>query len=115
MLDQLGNGILLGAIIAITSLGLSLVFSVTKTLNFAHGDMVTVGGVLTVFLSSNAVGLPLWLSAIAAVLFGAFLGFVLDLALFRPMRHKGVGGVTMLVTTIGLALTGYSSERTWVT
>ena len=104
MLDQLGNGILLGAIIAITSLGLSLVFSVTKTLNFAHGDMVTVGGVLTVFLSSNAVGLPLWLSAIAAVLFGAFLGFVLDLALFRPMRHKGVGGVTMLVTTIGLAL-----------
>ena len=104
MLDQLANGILLGAIISITSIGLSLIFSVTNTLNFAHGEMVTLGGMLAVFFSSAALGLPLWLALPAAVLSGVVLGLLLDLSVFKPMRRAGVGGITMLVTTLGLSL-----------
>jgi branched-chain amino acid transport system permease protein len=104
MLDQLANGLLLGAVIAVTSIGLSLIFSVTNTLNFAHGDLVTTGGMIAVLLSGSAVGLPLWLALPGAVLAGVALGLVLDLSVFKPMRRAGVGGITMLVTTLGLAL-----------
>lgn len=104
MLDQLANGILLGAIISITSIGLSLIFSITNTLNFAHGEMVTLGGMLAVYFSGAALGLPLWVALPAAVVTGVVLGLLLDLTVFRPMRKAGVGGITMLVTTLGLSL-----------
>lgn len=103
MLDQLANGILLGAIIAITSVGLSLVFSVTRAFNFAHGDMVTLGAMLMVFLTQG-LGLPVWLGVVVVVPIGAVFGGFLDIALFRPMRRAGVGGITMLVATLGLSL-----------
>lgn len=103
MLDQLANGILLGAIIAITSVGLSLVFSVTRAFNFAHGDMVTLGAMLTVLLTQG-IGLPVWLAVVVVVPIGAVGGGLLDLGLFRPLRRAGVGGITMLVATLGLSL-----------
>jgi neutral amino acid transport system permease protein len=103
MLDQLANGILLGAIIAITSVGLSLIFSVTRTFNFAHGDMVTLGAMLLVLLT-HGLGLPVWLGILVVVPVGAAFGGLLDVTLFRPMRRAGVGGITMLVATLGLSL-----------
>lgn len=104
MLDQLANGILLGAIISITSIGLALIFSVNSTLNFAHGDMVTLGGMLAVFFSGVGLGLPLWLALPGAVACGVAVGLLLDMSVFKPMRRAGVGGITLLVTTLGLSL-----------
>lgn len=103
MLDQLANGILLGAIIAMTSVGLSLIFSVTGSFNFAHGDLVTLGAMMAVLLST-LLPLPVWLAIVLAIAAGAAVGFLLDRAMFRPMRRAGVGGITMLVATLGLSL-----------
>lgn len=103
MLDQLSNGILLGAIIAMTSVGLSLIFSVTGSFNFAHGDLVTLGAMMAVLFAA-VLSIPVWLALIIAVAVGAVVGFLLDLVMFRPMRRAGVGGITMLVATLGLSL-----------
>ncbi|WP_161958535.1 branched-chain amino acid ABC transporter permease [Ornithinimicrobium cavernae] len=104
MIEQLSNGLVLGAVLAITSLGLSLLFSVTNSFSFAHGDLVTVGAVVAVVLSGASVGLPVWLAIVLACVLGILLGLLLDRVMFRPMRRKGVGGITLLVTTLGLAL-----------
>lgn len=104
MIEQLSNGLVLGAVLAITSLGLSLLFSVTNSFSFAHGDLVTVGAIVAVVLSGSAVGLPIWLAMVVAIIAGVLLGLVLDRVMFRPMRRRGVGGITLLVTTLGLAL-----------
>ena len=53
-LDQLANGLVLGTIIAITAVGLSLIFGVTGLVNFAHGDLVTLGAVLALVLTIPA-------------------------------------------------------------
>ena len=103
MLDQLANGILLGAVIAMTSVGLSLIFSVTGSFSFAHGDLVTVGA-MTAVLLATALPLPVWLAIVLAIAAVGVLGYVLDLAIFRPMRRRGVGGITTLVATLGLSL-----------
>ncbi|MGW3809308.1 branched-chain amino acid ABC transporter permease [Micromonospora sp. NPDC005113] len=104
MLDQFSNGLLLGAILAITCLGLSLLFSVTNSFSFAHGDMVTFGAVVAVALPAVATGLPVWVAILLAWVAGAGLGAGLDRLLFRRMRRRGVGGITFLVTTLGLSL-----------
>ena len=49
MIDQLGNGLLLGLIVAIASVSLSLLYGVTRIVNFAHGEIIALGAVLTLF------------------------------------------------------------------
>lgn len=98
------NGIKIGLIIAITSVGLSLIFGTTGMINFAHGELVSAGAIVAWFLSVEGLNLSLVLAAILAVaILGAFGGF-LERALFRPLRHRKVGLFQMLVITIGLSL-----------
>lgn len=109
-LDQLANGIVLGTIIAITAVGLSLIFGVTGLVNFAHGDLVTLGAVFALVLTvpedvdPGGLGLPFWLALLVAVILGGAVGAALEAGLFRPLRRRKVGGIALLIITIGLAL-----------
>ena len=49
MLDQLGNGLLLGIIISVASVALSLLYGVTRIVNFAHGEIIALGAIMTLF------------------------------------------------------------------
>ena len=53
MIEQLGNGLLLGVIIALGSVALSLLYGVTRIVNFAHGEIIALGAVMTFFFSSS--------------------------------------------------------------
>ena len=52
MIEQLGNGLLLGIIISVASVALSLLYGVTRIVNFAHGEIIALGAIATLFLSS---------------------------------------------------------------
>jgi branched-chain amino acid transport system permease protein len=52
VLDQLGNGLLLGIIISVASVALSLLYGVTRIVNFAHGEIIALGAIATLFFSS---------------------------------------------------------------
>jgi len=96
------NGIKFGLIIGITSVGLSLIFGTTGLVNFAHGDLVTIGAFAAFFLNV-AVGLPLLVAAPIAVALGGIMAGALDRGLWRPMRQQSAGLISMLVVSIGLA------------
>lgn len=98
-------GLKLGAIIALSSIGLSLIFGVTGLVNFAHGDLVTLGAVIA-FWFNAAGGGPGWhilLAAIPAVLLVATFGGAQEHWLWRPLRMRGIGLVSMIVVSIGLS------------
>ena len=98
-------GLKLGAIIALSSIGLSLIFGVTGLVNFAHGDLVTLGAVLA-FWFNAAGGGPGWhilLAAVPAVLLVAGFGGLQEHRLWRPLRNRGTGLVAMIVVSIGLS------------
>ena len=98
-------GLKFGAIIALASVGLSLVFGVVGLVNFAHGDMVTLGAVLAFFLNASPLG-PEWhvlLAAIPAILLVAAFGGVQERYLWRPLRNAQVSLISMLVISIGLS------------
>ncbi len=103
--DLVVVGLKLGAIIALCSIGLSLIFGVTGLVNFAHGEMVTLGAVLAYFFHASPLGpqWPLILAAIPAVLLGAAFGGVQELALWGPLRRHPTGLIAMLVISIGLS------------
>ena len=98
------DGILLGLVIGLAALGLSLIFGTTGLTNFAHGEIITLAGLLTYYLSA-IVGLPVLLAAPLAILLGAFIsGFLQDKYLWKPLRQRGTGLIAMLVISIGFAI-----------
>ncbi|MDN3292491.1 branched-chain amino acid ABC transporter permease [Streptomyces ficellus] len=105
-LQALVDGIQFGAIIAITAVGLSLIFGTIHLINFAHGELVTIGATFAFFLNVSPAG-PGWHlipAAIAAVAFGALLGGAIDRGLWRPLRARGTGMINLFIATIGLSL-----------
>ncbi|WP_411731957.1 branched-chain amino acid ABC transporter permease [Paeniglutamicibacter sp.] len=95
-------GLSFGLLLALTAVGLSLVFGTTGLTNFAHGEMVTFGAVAAFGLS--AWGFPLWAALVVAVLLGGGLGWLQDWGLWKPLRHRGSALVPMMIVSIGLAL-----------
>lgn len=105
-LQSLIDGIQFGVIIAITSVGLSLVFGTVHLINFAHGELVTIGAVFAFFLNVTPGG-PRWHlipATFAALGLGAVMGAAFELVIWRPLRARGIGLINLFIVTIGLSL-----------
>ncbi|MGD9702543.1 MAG: branched-chain amino acid ABC transporter permease [Acidimicrobiia bacterium] len=101
--QRLLDGLRLGLIIAITSVGLSLIFGTTGLTNFAHGELVTFGGMMA-FLLNVSWGIPLLLAGPVAVALGGVFGYFLDWGLWARLRRRGIGLVSQLVVSVGLSI-----------
>ena len=101
--QTLANGLKLAMIIAITSIGLSLIFGTTGLSNFAHGEMVTFGA-LAAFVFNSDVGWHLIPAAIAAVVLAGLLGAGFERGLWRPLRRRNTSLTSMMIVSIGVAL-----------
>jgi branched-chain amino acid transport system permease protein len=97
------DGLRFGLLIAMCAVGLSLIFGTTGLTNFAHGELVTIGAVTAWFLNVDG-GLPLIWATVLALIVGAAVGALNDLAIWRPLRRRGTGLIAALVVSIGLSL-----------
>lgn len=97
------DGLRFGLIIAICGVGLSLIFGTTGLTNFAHGELVTLGAVVTWFFNVK-LGIQLIPATILAVIVGVGIGMANELGIWRPLRRRRSGLIAMLVVSIGLAL-----------
>jgi branched-chain amino acid transport system permease protein len=97
------NGILLGLLLALASVGLSLIYGTTGLSNFAHAEQVTMGGMVGYFLC-NVHNMGLWLGGLLVVIFCGFTGWFQDVILWRPLRRRGLGLTQLMIVTIGLSL-----------
>ncbi len=98
------EGIKFGAIIAITAIGLSLIFGTTGLINFAQGEMVTIGAMVAFFFSTSPFHLPLVVATLLAIVVGAGVGGAMERGIWRPMRRRGSGLIQMFIISIGLSL-----------
>lgn len=97
------TGLRFGLMLALAAVGLSLVYGTTGLSNFAHGEMVTLGAVLT-FALSRLAGWPIYVAIPVAIVLCAVFGFLLDAGIWRPLRRRRVGIVQLMIVSIGLAL-----------
>lgn len=102
LIQLLVNGIAIGSVIALASVGLTLTYGILRLANFAHGDLMTLGAYLT--LVANASGINIWISiAIGAALTIAF-ALLTDKLVWAPMRQQRASSTTLIIISIGLAL-----------
>lgn len=95
------NGVILGSILVLGSIGLSLLYGILKFGNFAHGDMMTLGAYFA-FLFKVQLGLPLYLAFLLAMLLTAVCAYLIDRILYRTLRRKD--SVTLMISSVGVAL-----------
>ena len=113
------NGAVLGAIIALGAIGLTLIYGILNFANIAHGDYMTLGAYLTLFIVGGALAalgiegtglgpftfgypvllaLPVAAAAVAAVAIG------LDALIYRRLRERGVNAVVLAMASLGVAI-----------
>ena len=97
------NGLVTGSVIAIAAVGVSLVYGILRLVNFAYGDMMTFGA-YAAYLGNVTFGLPLVVATGLAMLAAAALSLGLDFALWRPLRARRAGFMSLFLASIGLAL-----------
>ena len=80
-----------------------MIFGTTGLTNFAHGEFITFGAVVTFFLNI-VIGIPVIPATIAALVVGIGFGYANEVGLWKPLRRRGVGVIAMMIVSIGLAL-----------
>jgi branched-subunit amino acid ABC-type transport system permease component len=90
-------------VIAIAAVGVSLVYGILRLVNFAYGDVMAFGA-YTAYLGNVTLGLPLAAAVVLAMLATATLSLGLDFVLWRPLRARRAGFMSLFLASIGLAL-----------
>lgn len=100
LLSQLFNGLQTGSIYALVALGYSMVYGIILLLNFAHGDIIMVGG-FTVFTIVTTMGGSPVVGILASVVVCTVLGVTIERVAYRPLR--GASPLAVLITAIGVS------------
>ena len=92
------NGLSLGGIYAMIALGYTMVYGIAKMLNFAHGDIIMIGGYLIyVFMATNNPLLAIALAVVGCMI----LGITIEKVAYKPLR--GASPLAVLITAIGVS------------
>jgi len=102
LIERVINGLRFGLMLALAAVGLSLVYGTTGLSNFAHGEMVTFGAVISLVFTQ--IGVPIFVAIPIAIVLSALVGFLLDAGLWRPLRRRRTGIVQLMIVSIGLSL-----------
>ena len=100
VISYLVNGISLGSIYALIALGYTMVYGIAKMLNFAHGDIIMVGG-FTVFTAMSTEWCPVWLSVVIGIIVCTLLGVIVEKVAYKPLRNASP--LAVLITAIGVS------------
>ena len=100
MFSYLINGISLGSVYAIIALGYTMVYGIAKMLNFAHGDVIMVGGYMA-FCTTSYMNWPVIPSVLFSVLVCTVLGVIIEKLAYKPLR--AATSLAVLITAIGVS------------
>ncbi|MDO4940660.1 MAG: branched-chain amino acid ABC transporter permease [Erysipelotrichaceae bacterium] len=99
-LSYLLSGLGLGSVYAIVAIGYTMVYGIAKMLNFAHGDIIMVGGYVA-FYAFVRFGIPAWISIILSVVVCTILGVTIEKLAYKPLRKAS--SLSVLITAIGVS------------
>jgi neutral amino acid transport system permease protein len=102
-LQLVANGLVTGSIYAIAAVGVSLVYGLLRLVNFAYGDMMAFGALIA-FGVNGPLHQSMVIAALAGMAATAALALALDFTLWRPLRARRAGFMSLFLASIGLAL-----------
>ena len=102
-ITQLLNGLSLGSIYALVALGYGMVYGILRLINFAHGDIIMVGG-YTIYLVMVVAGLPAWLAVLAPIVVCALAGVLIERIAYHRLLTHNAERISLLITALGVSL-----------
>ncbi len=102
VVQQTINGIVLGSLYVLVALGLTLIYGVLVQINFAHADIVTLGA-FSAYFYTHAFGGGYLASIAVAFAVGGVLGWLVNAAIFAPLRERS-DELSPLIATIGVSV-----------
>lgn len=99
-ISYLVNGISLGSVYAIIALGYTMVYGIAKMLNFAHGDVIMIGGYV-VFVTVSGMGMNPVLAVLLSMVVCTILGITIEKIAYKPLRQASP--LAVLITAIGVS------------
>lgn len=99
-ITHLFNGISLGSVYSIIALGYTMVYGIAKMLNFAHGDVIMVGGFI-IFTFMSTLGLSPIIAVLIGVILCTLLGITIERIAYKPLRRAP--SLAVLITAIGVS------------
>jgi len=112
------RGLATGGQFALVAIGYTMVYGILKLINFAHGDMFMVAGIMMIYMAANFGAMPMIASIIVMVLLTVFLGYTIEKAAYAPLRTAprmssmiSAIGVSYLLQNLVCYLTGGLSKQ----
>jgi branched-chain amino acid transport system permease protein len=101
ILSQISNGLILGSMYALIAIGFSMIYGIVRLINFAHGDIFTIGAFATL-ASVAIIQVPFPVAFAIVLVVGAAVGLLIERAAFRPMR--GAPQVTGFIASLAVSI-----------
>ena len=101
LFSQLANGLILGSMYALIAIGFSMIYGIVRLINFAHGDIFTIGA-FTTLAGVTLLQVPFPVALIIVLAVGAASGLLIERAAFRPMR--GAPQVTGFIASLAVSI-----------
>ena len=95
------SGISVGGQYALIAIGYTMVYGILRLINFAHGDVFMVSGILMVYLVAS--GIPLYVSIPLVLVLTAFIGFLIERVAYKPLRSAP--RMSVMISAIGVSYT----------
>ena len=95
------SGVSVGGQYALIAIGYTMVYGILRLINFAHGDVFMVAGIIMVYVAAS--GLPLWLCIPLVLLITVAVGFLIERAAYKPLRSAP--RMSVMISAIGVSYT----------
>jgi branched-chain amino acid transport system permease protein len=101
VLPYLLSGVSVGGQYALIAIGYTMVYGILRLINFAHGDVFMVAGILMVYITAS--GAPLYVSIPVVLLVTSFIGFAIERIAYKPLR--AAPRMSIMISAIGVSYT----------
>ncbi len=95
------SGISVGGQYALIAIGYTMVYGILRLINFAHGDVFMVAGIVMVYMAAS--GMPLWICIILDLVATAVIGFAIERIAYKPLRTAP--RMSIMISAIGVSYT----------
>jgi branched-chain amino acid transport system permease protein len=103
LISALSSGLSQGSIAVVAALGLVVIIKATGIINFAHGDVLTLGAYVALVLIS-AHSFPIWIAYIVAIVVGGIVGLGVERFVYRPIRNRSMLSIMVILFAVGLLI-----------
>ncbi len=101
VLPYLIRGLATGGQFALVAIGYTMVYGILKLINFAHGDLFMVSGILMIYLAASFPAMPIWVSIIAMVILTVIIAFLIEKCAYSPLRQAP--RMSVMISAIGVS------------